>query len=245
MSMSAMGIFRQLDARCGLDDRICRIILAFMADTPEQERQRLSELYAQMSEGELREIADDAVDLTDIARQVLMEEIGKRGLDIRLAESVAVSSFESRDMVTLRQFRDLPEALLAKGILDSAGIECFLVDENMIRMNWFISNLLGGIRLQVNRDDVEEAVTLLSEPTPEGFDIEGLGKYEQPQCPRCGSVDIAHHAGLDKRFALPALWLAGIPIPVRRIERKCQSCGAKWRDSQLEKTEPDLPSGTQ
>jgi hypothetical protein len=124
--------------------------------------------------------------------------------------------------------------MLAKGILDSAGIECFLVDENMIRMNWFISNPLGGIRLQVNRDDVEEAVTLLSEPTPEGFDIEGLGKYQQPQCPGCRSVDIAHHAGLDKRFALPALWFAGIPIPVARNEWECQSCGAKWRDSQSE-----------
>ena len=139
-----------------------------MADTREQERQRLSELYAQMSEGELREIADDAVD-PDIASQVLMEEIGKRGLDIGLAKSVTVTSLESRDMVTLRQFRYLPEALLAKGILDSAGIECVVVDENMM-------NLLGGIRLQVNRDDVEEALTLLSEPTPEGFDIEGLGK---------------------------------------------------------------------
>jgi hypothetical protein len=49
------------------NERICHIILALMADTREQERQRLSELYAQMSEGELREIADDAVDLTDIA----------------------------------------------------------------------------------------------------------------------------------------------------------------------------------
>jgi hypothetical protein len=139
----------------------------------------------------------------------------------------------------------LPEAWLAKGILDSAGIECFLVDENMVRMNWFISNLLGGTRFQVNRDNVEEAVALLSEPTPEGFDIEELGNYQQPQCPRCGSLDIAHHAGLDKRYALPALWLAAIPIPVQRNDWKCQSCGAEWRDSQLEDAEPDLPEGTQ
>ena len=97
----------------------------------------------------------------------------------------------------------------------------------------------GGIRLQVNRDDVEEAATLLSEPTPEGFDIEGLGKYQQPQCPRCRSFDIAHHAGLDKRFALPALWFTSVPIPVRRNEWKCQSCGAEWRDSQSEKAEPE------
>jgi Putative prokaryotic signal transducing protein len=212
-----------------------------MAESPEQERNRLSELYARMSEGAIRELAADAVDLTDIARQVLAEEIGKRGLDIRLLESMAVRSFESRDMVTVRQFRDLPEALLAKGMLDSAGIQCLLVDENMIRMDWFLSNLLGGIKLQVNRDDVEEAVTFLIEPIPESFDIEGLGKYRQPQCPHCGSFDIAHHAGLDKRFALPALCLAGIPIPIARNEWKCQSCDAKWLDSQSQKAEPESP----
>jgi hypothetical protein len=88
-----------------------------MADTPEQERHRLSELYAQMSDGELREIADDADDLTDVARQVLVEETGKRGLDIRLSESMAVRSFESRDMVNVRQFRDLPEACLRRAFL--------------------------------------------------------------------------------------------------------------------------------
>ena len=216
-----------------------------MADNPEQESNRLSKLYAEMSEGELREIAENAFNLTDIARQALLEEVGKRRLDIHLAESPGASGFESRDMVTLRQFRDLPEALLAKGALDSAGIECLLVDENMIRMNWFVSNLLGGIRLQVNSDDVEEALTLLNEPPPEGFDIEGVGRYEQPQCPRCGSQQITHYSGLDKRFALPALWVAGIPVPIWRNEWTCQSCGAEWRDSELEKPEPDLPSGSQ
>jgi hypothetical protein len=162
------------------NERICHIILALMADTREQERQRLSELYAQMSEGELREIADDAVDLTDIARQVLMGEIGKRGLDIGLAKSEPDCSLESRDMVTVRQFRYLPEALLAKGILDSAGIEGVLIDGNMM-------NLLGGIRLQVNRDDVEEAVTLLSEPILEGFDIEWTWKIRTASMPTLSS----------------------------------------------------------
>ncbi len=205
-----------------------------MAVNPEQERRRLSDLYAHMTESELRQVADDAVDLTDIARQVLASEIAKRGLEIPLSDSVLPTAVESREMVTVRQFRDLPEALLAQGKLDSAGIESFLVDANMIRMNWFLSNSLGGVRLQVKKDDVEEALTLLSEPIPEGFEVEGLGTYQQPQCPYCGSFDISHEAGLDKRFALPALWVTGIPIPVPRNEWKCHSCRKEWRDSQSE-----------
>jgi hypothetical protein len=37
-------------------------------------------------------------------------------------------------MVTIRQIRDLPEALLAKGSLESAGIEVVLTDENIVRI---------------------------------------------------------------------------------------------------------------
>ena len=43
-----------------------------------------------------------------------------------------------RKQVTIRAFRDLPEALLAKGSLESAGIDCFLVDDNMVRLDWFM-----------------------------------------------------------------------------------------------------------
>jgi hypothetical protein len=81
--------------------------------------------------------------------------------------------------------QNLPEALLAKGILDSSGIECFLTDDNMVRMDWFISNLLGGVKLLVNREDVEAATAILDEPTPELLDVEGVGEYQQPRCPEC------------------------------------------------------------
>ena len=57
---------------------------------------------------------------------------------------------EERDLVGIRLFLDLPEALLAKSRLESAGIECFLMDNNMVRINW--SNLVGGAKLLVNRE---------------------------------------------------------------------------------------------
>jgi hypothetical protein len=68
---------------------------------------------------------------------------------------------EFRDLLTIRQYRDLPEALLAKSVLESAGIECFLGDDNLIRMDWLWSNLLGGIKLRVRREDALVASRLL------------------------------------------------------------------------------------
>ena len=62
-----------------------------------------------------------------------------------------------RELVTIRNFRDLHEALLAKGSLESSGIESFLADENMVHMDWLISNLLGGVKLKVDAANAEAA----------------------------------------------------------------------------------------
>lgn len=97
-----------------------------MADSKnERERRRLAQLYAGMTEGELRNLAENAWSLTDVARAALQNEISRRGLGIVL-NLVAPTDAWPPGPVTLRRFRDLPDALLAKSILDSASIEGFL-----------------------------------------------------------------------------------------------------------------------
>jgi hypothetical protein len=63
-------------------------------------------------------------------------------------------------LITIRQFGDMAEALLAKGCLESAGIQCFLADANITRMEWPISR---GMRLQVNADDAAVATEVLDQ----------------------------------------------------------------------------------
>jgi hypothetical protein len=46
--------------------------------------------------------------------------------------------------------------LLAKGKVESAGVRSALADGNPVRMDW-LSNAIGGIRLQVHQQDVESA----------------------------------------------------------------------------------------
>lgn len=197
----------------------------------ERERQRLEALYARMSDGELQNLAQDAGSLTEIAIQALSQEAQRRGLDIALAElQIAQDVVEQRELTVIRQFRDMPEALLAKGLLESAGLECFLVDDNLVRLDWFISNGVGGIKIAVKEEDAKAAVEILEQPIPEGFEVEGTEAYQQPHCPRCGSIDISHEGNIDKRFALPALFMAGLPLPVPRNVWKCNSCGAQWRE---------------
>jgi len=46
---------------------------------PEQERHRLAEFYAGQMDGELEQVAGQAYDLTELAREALRAELAKRG----------------------------------------------------------------------------------------------------------------------------------------------------------------------
>src|SRR5689334_13943880 len=86
------------------------------------------------------------------------------------------------ELVTIATFRTLGEAHVAKGALESEGIECFLTDETIAASY----PAAVGIRLQVHAEDREQAKQILppDEPEPE---------YEQPDqevCPKCGSAEI-------------------------------------------------------
>lgn len=229
----------------------------------EQERQRLIEFYSRQMDGELEKVADQAYDLTDIARDALRSELARRGLDTELAERAPVVSappalagdppppeplpvdssspddeFELREMVTIRKFRDLPEALLAKGSLESAGIEVVLGDDNTVRMDWLWSNGVGGIKLKVSRDEVEAANEILEQPIPEGFEVAGIGEYSQPRCPKCQSLDIAFQE-LD-----PAAYLTlavNIPVPFHRSAWRCHSCLAEWENETISERPESTP----
>jgi hypothetical protein len=105
---------------------------------PEQESERLARVYSGMSNTELERVAAAGYELRNTARQALEAEISRRGLSMAIAASPGVDVCELNETVTLRKFRDLPEALLAKGGLESEGIEAYLVDDNMVRMDWWI-----------------------------------------------------------------------------------------------------------
>lgn len=134
----------------------------------QQENERLVRLYASMSDGELLRLAARSWELSDAAWDALEDELDRRHLEVPVPDPVPqVESLEKRNLVLLRRFRDLPEALLAKGKLESAGVPVFLADDNMVRMDWFISNLLGGVKVLVDGEDFAEAARLLDEPAPE------------------------------------------------------------------------------
>ncbi|MGB7132451.1 MAG: DUF2007 domain-containing protein [Candidatus Sulfotelmatobacter sp.] len=196
----------------------------------QHEKRRLAANYAAMTDGELLKLARNAESLTEVACDALEDELERRQLDFPEddSESVHHKQLEFRELVTVRQFRDLPEALLAKGSLESAGIECFLADENLVRLDWFMSNLIGGIKLNVHAADEANARKLLDEPILEGLYVQGIGLYEQPRCPKCLSLDV-NFQELDRPISYMTAFLH-VPIPVQRPAWHCQACDAEWEE---------------
>jgi hypothetical protein len=196
----------------------------------EQHDEGLSIQYSHMTDDELLKLALQPWALSDEAWDALEEELDRRQLEAPEPEPPpAISALEKRDLVLLRRFRDIPEALLAKGRLESFGIECFLADENMVRLDWFLSNLLGGVKLLVDSNDFTQAAKLLNEPIPEQLPVEGVGEYVQPRCPQCGSLDVVF-AELNKKVSYTTAWL-GMPIPLVHNDWLCHTCGSRWKEN--------------
>src|ERR1700685_1863096 len=102
--------------------------------------------YSNMVDGELLRLARSYDSLTDSAQAALRAEFSRRDLEPPFIEDEEEP--EPRNLVTLRRYRDLSEAIVARTLLESAGIYVFLRDENLVRLDWQGSKLIGGIRLQ-------------------------------------------------------------------------------------------------
>ncbi len=138
--------------------------------------------------------------------------------------AITESEYENERFVVLR-----PDAFLFGSILDSAEIECCLADENTIRMDWFWSNFLGGIKLCVRKADADEASSLLEQGVPEKFDVEGVGEYQQPRCPICQSLNVSFR-GLNKPVDYTRALLGGAR-PLHSSLWECDACRHQWPES--------------
>jgi Putative prokaryotic signal transducing protein len=236
-----------------------RYHLPFMATVdPRREFERLSEIYSQMSDEQLQEIADDFTELTEVAQDVLRAEFNSRQLELpnqRVPQQAIVTTDETvtsgpnitlvenpqpanaDGLVEIARFRDVPVASMVKGALESAGIQCFLADDQMINTNWFYSNALGGVKILVSPADFDAAKEVLEQPIPERIAFAEGEEYEQPKCPKCGSLNVSFQ-NIDEATAFGSAWI-GIPLPYTLDRWECKDCEAIWKDDDEADAHPE------
>jgi hypothetical protein len=197
-----------------------------MTPSPED----LAAQYAQMSESELMELAGSYDGLVETAQVALRAEFARRGLEPPLVEEP--DELEFRRLATVRRYRDLTEALVGRSLLESAGIPAWIADENFVRMDWFYSNLVGGMRLQVDERDEADARGILEVEAPPTIEYGAKEAYIQPTCPKCGSIEITLGDGTERGRSFVGLSLFSIPVPPRKAAWRCEACGARWEDTE-------------
>jgi hypothetical protein len=135
---------------------------------------------------------------------------------------------ERESWVTVDRFRDLSSAIVARSALEAADVPCFLRDENTVRMDWQISNFIGGMRLQVYEQDLETALAVLSGLALEDDPASDSGApLEGDRCPHCGSTAI-HRESKRRGLSLAALWLFSVPLPQGNEVWTCEACEQQW-----------------
>jgi hypothetical protein len=202
--------------------------------------QRLTETYSQMWDEELLELAADSADLTDLAREVLGNEMRKRGLkEPRVASEAPREPIRPpvvRDWepgVDLphgqeaREESDLPpeytwktplcdcedqtQAWQLREALRLAGIESWIEGPGAI------SHLhLRSPRVLVAADRLEAARAVAAGPIPQEIvehSAMEVPEFEAPVCPKCGAEDPT----LESVEPFNS-WL-------------CEACGEQWTET--------------
>jgi hypothetical protein len=191
-------------------------------------REELAARYALLDESDLIALARTYDSLTDLAQTALRDEFTRRKLDPPIIEEPEPPPTR---LVTIERYRDLSEAIVARSLLEASGIPVHLADENLVRLDWQISNFIGGIRLQVAAEDETDATELLRQPIPPSIAFSDDIDFAQPQCPRCGSLDITFD-GSSRKAALASLYILALPLPLGPQTWSCNACNLRWQDSE-------------
>lgn len=102
------------------------------------------------------------------------------------------------EFVPIRSFDSYITANIWKGKLEDAGIHCYLKDEYTVTIDPILSNAVGGIKLCVNIDQLDECRELVAA-------IENENRLSQ-RCPKCGSLNVQYVTQPNN----PVNWLSAI-----------------------------------
>jgi hypothetical protein len=201
--------------------------------------QSLTKLYGEMSDEELLELDAQLGDLTEMAQQVLRDEMKKRGLsrprpadnaptptehdpdsnwEFGVGPSSAENESEESDLpreytwkTLLCECNNLEEATPIRMALRQAGIQSWIEGPG-----YRISMDMLNPRILVAADQLEQARQVLVQPIPQAIIEESkieVPAFEFPVCPKCGAEDPV----LESAEPVNS-WL-------------CEECGRQWSDA--------------
>src|SRR5262245_40227708 len=173
------------------------------------EQRELKKIMSESADQELLRIvyidyADYRPDALDSAKQ----ELAARGIpfdESRVEREMSEPEIPPNvELVTAASFSAPYEAHMAKGQLEANGIMAVIADEYTAGMNWLFSNAIGGVKVQVDKPDLEDALKILAlSGRREGDALEVDDSWGE--CPKCRSKPV--ELILERKGRADVTWL--------------------------------------
>jgi hypothetical protein len=134
-------------------------------------------------------------------------------------------------IVVYQTFLDPINANIVKGLLDSHEIQCFLSDENIITLNAFYTQAVGGIKLNVFEKDIQTINSILLSDVPETEHIAEDKTENGMVCPNCHSTNVGYGGSIKQKFSLWSLvfvFFSLYPLVMRKAYH-CFNCDHEFK----------------
>jgi DNA-directed RNA polymerase subunit M/transcription elongation factor TFIIS len=213
---------------------------------PQQQWRELRETYGQMSEDELCAVAEDARDLTPVAKEALQAEISERGLNIQLKtvtaslEDQGLAAPDKDGLVYLCPVWSEEGARYVQDLLNTESIPSYLGPDNVRRVEDFKRFFGAGVDVKVAAADRDRAMAALEPAEAEdGRELEDEEEFEDEEeqddkvnledvegleegkdyvlCPKCQSPEVDIESDPQ------------IPPDDATIPWRCNVCSHKWK----------------
>jgi len=197
------------------------------------EQRELEKMMSELVDDELlRIVYIDHADYRQNALDCAKRELAARGIpfdESRVERETSEPEIPSAvvEVVTAASFSTPYEAHLAKDRLEANGIMAVIADEYTAGMNWLLSNAIGGVKVQVDKTDLENALKVLA---LNGAREEGVPEIDDGwgECPKCGSKAVEFV--LERKGPAVLTWLlVGIPLLFPAKKLRCLNCHNYWQ----------------
>jgi hypothetical protein len=120
-------------------------------------------------------------------------------------------------MITLTSFTKAEDAHMARARLEGSGIDAWVTDDLTVNVHPFLSNAIGGVKVQVLEADVSRAREVL-----------GLAPIENEgiRCPYCASGRIAFR---QMSLLTAVAFSLGVLLPFATRKVDCVECKRVFR----------------
>ena len=142
---------------------------------------------------------------------------------------IGIDDLDIDPLVNISSYRDLQDAYLAKGRLESEGVKVFLRNEHTIGVQWLYSTALGGVKLDVPESQVQQAVSILKEDHSEEITDQHLNGSSDINgtCPKCNSTNTLYYDRARKYSAISLM--LSFPLVLFGKRYKCLDCNHIWK----------------